>query len=634
MLRSVRLLLLMLFAAGPAFAAPLDVYGRLPAVEDMAISPDGARLASIRTDGERRTIRIENLAQHKVERLLDARDAKLRGLMWVGPDHLVVLRSTTATILGLTGPRQEYLMGFEYNLTTGAAHPLMGDAHSALSAFWQPQVRIIGGKAVLFVQTIYFPQNQGVPTLYRINLDRDVSELAEQGAPETEDFVLGPDGQAVAQSLWSERLKRWSLKLKTNGFWREVRAEQTLHDTPNLIGLGRDGQSVLVQEARGDGYVVRELSPQGAWSDPLPVGDAEGLIFDPVRHNLIGYSQLAGDEQRTSFFDPRDQQVWTLVQHAYPNQLVRFVSWSDDRKKIVVRADSPTEGPGYALIDLVAGHADWLANEYADLGPDDLSPREPIAFKAADGTPLTGYLTRPRGREPKALPLIVFPHGGPEVRDEPGFDWWAQAMASRGYAVLQVNYRGSSGFGRRFTEAGYGQWGRKMQTDLSDGVRDLAARGVVDPKRVCIVGASYGGYAALAGPTLDPGVYRCAVSYAGPADLHAMVAWSESHAGERSERYWLRFMGARDVGDPGLREVSPAAHVDRVNVPMLLIHGKDDTVVPIEQSHRMTYDLKAAGKPVELMVLDSTDHWLTRGATRLQMLKATMAFVEKHNPPN
>jgi dipeptidyl aminopeptidase/acylaminoacyl peptidase len=173
-----------------------------------------------------------------------------------------------------------------------------------------------------------------------------------------------------------------------------------------------------------------------------------------------------------------------------------------------------------------------------------------------------------------------------------------------------------------------------MQTDLSDGVRYLAAQGVIDPKRVCIVGASYGGYAALAGAALDTGVYRCAVSVAGPSDLARFVSWSKSQNGVGAVRYWTRFMGAEAARDPTLAEISPAAHVDRVTIPVLLIHGKDDTVVPLSQSELMADALRKAGKPVELVVQKGADHWLSNGDTRLATLTATMAFLEKNNPPN
>jgi dipeptidyl aminopeptidase/acylaminoacyl peptidase len=298
-----------------------------------------------------------------------------------------------------------------------------------------------------------------------------------------------------------------------------------------------------------------------------------------------------------------------------------------------VRVDSPKDTPGFAFVDLDAKKADWIGPQYAGLQASDIAPTRAVTYRAADGMELSGYLTLPRGKAEKGLPLVVLPHGGPASRDTPGFDWWAQAIVSRGYAVLQVNFRGSSGFGRAFQEAGYGQWGRKMQTDLSDGVRWLAGQGVIDPKRVCIVGASYGGYAALAGATLDPEPYRCAASVAGPSDLRKMVAYSRSRGGQLSLRYWTRFMGAEDLRDPILSQISPALQVEKVKIPVLLVHGRDDTVIPLEQSQFMAEALRKAGKPVELVVLKGDDHGLSRGETRLQMLQSVVSFLETHNPP-
>jgi dipeptidyl aminopeptidase/acylaminoacyl peptidase len=173
-----------------------------------------------------------------------------------------------------------------------------------------------------------------------------------------------------------------------------------------------------------------------------------------------------------------------------------------------------------------------------------------------------------------------------------------------------------------------------MQTDLSDGVRHLAGEGIIDPKRVCIVGGSYGGYAALAGATLQQGVYRCAVSFGGVSDLRKLVGYSRGRSGRIALRYWTRYMGAEDLGDPVLAKYSPALNAAQANAPILLIHGKDDTVVPLDQSLEMADALRRAGKPVELVVQDNADHWLSLGTTRLAMLRATMAFLEKNNPPN
>jgi len=177
-----------------------------------------------------------------------------------------------------------------------------------------------------------------------------------------------------------------------------------------------------------------------------------------------------------------------------------------------------------------------------------------------------------------------------------------------------------------------------MQTDLSDGVRYLASEGIVDPKRVCIAGASYGGYAALAGVTLDPGVYRCAVAVAGLSDLKSFLLNENRHSSSRSpsyaERYWDRFLGVAGPDDPVVAAISPIKHLSAVTVPVLLIHGKDDLVVPYEQSQTMFDALRKANKPVEFVTLKAEDHWLSRSATRLQMLESSVKFLRANNPPD
>ncbi|MEZ5565396.1 MAG: prolyl oligopeptidase family serine peptidase [Gammaproteobacteria bacterium] len=245
-------------------------------------------------------------------------------------------------------------------------------------------------------------------------------------------------------------------------------------------------------------------------------------------------------------------------------------------------------------------------------------------------------LTLPPGSTEKKLPVVILPHGGPiGVYDSPGFDWWAQAYASAGYAVFQPNFRGSGGRDTNFRKAGYREWGGKMLSDIADGLAALVAEDIVDPQRACIVGASYGGYAALAGVTLQQGLYRCAVSVAGPADMPAFLSWIRRGSGTSSERlrFFLEAIGVGDTGNIGdTNRISPSELASRADAPILLIHGVDDTVVPIAQSITMEKALLDANKPCEFIRMKGADHWLSRGATRLKMLKASLAFVEQHNP--
>jgi dipeptidyl aminopeptidase/acylaminoacyl peptidase len=208
------------------------------------------------------------------------------------------------------------------------------------------------------------------------------------------------------------------------------------------------------------------------------------------------------------------------------------------------------------------------------------------------------------------------------------FDWWAQFMASRGYAVLQPNFRGSSGYGWNFVQAGDGEWAGKVQNDVQDGVKKLIADGIADPKRICIVGASYGGYMALAGATFSPDLYACAVSFAGLSDLNRMLYTGTSFESE-SVSVWKRRIGA-DVDSSKLDTASPANFASQVKIPILLLHSDKDTTVPIEQSQIEEDALKRAGKQVEFVTLEGDDHQLEYSATRIKLLKEVERFLAAH----
>ncbi len=616
-------------AAGRAAAAPLEAYGMLPTIRLASVSPGGERLAMVVTDGALGKVMVQDLRSGRTVAVPTGK-VKVRGIDWAGGDHLIVSASKTSTVRDTEGPRAEFLEALDLDAETGKLRPLLNDLGDTLNAiFDQPEVRMVDGKPTVFLRGWSY---EGA-TIFRVDLAIARAHFFEAEQIRTDQVLLGADGHAVALTTYQGQPGRWTLKTRPpSASWKESRVVEAPIEHPAIAGLGRDGASILVADVLDEQYVYREVAvADGAWGPPLPIPPTAQPIFDPGDRRLIGYVSLDGDDLRHEFFEPKDRTIWAAVTKLYPGEMVRLISWSADRSRIVVLVDSPTEGPAFALVDLGKHAATWLGGVYGPITPSDVAVVRTVDYTAGDGLPLHGYLTLPRGAQPKNLPLVVLPHAWPDERDTPGFDWWSQALASRGYAVLRVNFRGSGGLGRDFQKAGFGQLGRKMQTDLSDGVRHLSEAGIVDPKRVCIVGVSYGGFAALVGVALEPAVYRCAVSVAGPSDLPRMIDSTWSYQGQR---YWLRLMGGKTRNDDALSSVSPAKLADRITAPVLLIHGRDDTVVPLDQSYYMANALKRAGKRVEFLELDGADHWLSSGETRLATLQSTVAFLEKNNPAN
>ncbi len=627
-------------SAFPVQAAPppLETYGALPTLEQVEISPDGTKLAYVgATKGVRALTVIEIgggiLASSPVGTI------KLRDIRWAGND-IVLIANTSTKNWGFEwgGENMELLEVVSIDLKHKTSFPIFSKARALGPVFGRYGVRQINGRWYGFyggLETQFSAERDVIPKdgyvdLFKIDLETGDATLVADGREHNDGWQIGPDGAVMAFSLYEPGSAVWKLfaaKAQT-----PIVTRSDAFDGSAILGLGRTANTVIVGPADEEGNDFAEVRLEGAGSSEKlqTPADVRRLWFDQNTHQLIGYTYGASQRQ-IQMFDAKAQARVSGAMKAFPDHAVEVVSTSQDFGRLVLFTSGGDDPGSYWLIDIATGKARPLGSEYPIEGKDVGEVRT-IDYKAADGTEIHGVLTLPPGSKGKNLPVVVLPHGGPASRDFAVFDWWAQAFASRGYAVFQPNFRGSTGFGKAFHDAGYGQWGRKMQTDISDGVAALAKEGVIDPKRACIVGASYGGYAALAGVTVQHGLYRCAVSYAGVADLSAMLA--ENELNDPSTRYWKTFMGAKSPNDPVLKTISPIALKDQADAPILLIHGKDDTVVSPKQSTSMEKALKSAGKPVQLITLEGEDHWLSRAESRTAMLKAAVAFVEKNNPAN
>jgi dienelactone hydrolase len=623
----------------PARAASLETYGRLPTLEDVALSPDGSKLAFVRTHENERVLAIAQLSPSKVLSATKVGEVKLRELQWADNDHLLITTSTTGMPWGLSGTDTEWLqlVVFDINTHKLKVYPDNLAAQSDIRAMnvvaGSVMVRHIGNDTVLFIPGLYVQDKTNL-ALFKVNLTTNHQIVARLGSEATRGWLVDEAGEIVTEENYYERDQRWQMRIRRGGRWFDAETTRSPIDVPEMLGFGPKGDAVLVSTYDKGQPVWELLSLQdGKLGPPMEDGDDLNLPFeDPATHRMIGGIRFE-DQSKYVFFEPELRSRWHSVVDAFSDERVDLVSTSADMKQFIVRVDG-VNGYRYALINMNTARSFPLGNVYDGLTESFETRR--ITYEAADGLKIPAYLTLPAKRPATKLPLIVLPHGGPAARDSLNFDWWAQALASQGYAVLKPNYRGSITTDS-FMKAGYGEWGRKMQTDLSDGVRYLAKEGIIDPTRVCIVGASYGGYAALAGVTLDPGVYRCAVSVAGISDLKRFIEWvnERDRAGNHiAGRYWDRYMGVQGPKDPALDAISPIKHIDKVTVPVLLVHGKDDTVVPYEQSEVMLKALTKANKKVDLVTMKKEDHWLSRGETRLLMLQSSIAFLKANNPPD
>lgn len=618
----------------PPVPAP-EQYAKSPALDYVCLSPDGNHIAYIKEEGGTKYLYEYNIADNKFQ-TFNIGKAKIAGMFWIDESHLLVSTMATAKEEAFSGGRDTFTIASVYNLKAKSINVLFSHIEGFKNIV-MGELNVITKDGRTQITAATYPINfDDAKCLYTFDLDDSLKyELMDRAPWETENWVITPQGEMLARSVYYKKSKIWTLQYRKNGTWKDIYTEKAEMDFPDLIGLGRDGASLIVYKKSADdtdGHYF-EVSPEGVFSPPMPIQGAEsGPTFDKKTFRQNGYYSYDG-WVHYHYDDPHMQDLVKKAQAAVNGYRMTIAGYAkDDPYKAIIYSEGDDDSGTYYYINFVTGKTITIGLCYPDIPPEWIAAKKTIKYKTADGLEIEAYLTLPPNREAKNLPLVVHPHGGPVARDGLGYDAEVQTYASRGYAVLQPNYRGSSGYGDAFVSAGYGEWGKKMQTDLSDGARYLAKEGIVDLKRVCIVGASYGGYAALAGPTLDPGVYNCAVDVAGLSNLRTFLDWSRDYnSSEKSLSYsiWKRRFG----DDINLDSASPIKNIKAVNVPILIIHGKDDTVVPFDQSTSMVAALKAAGKDVTFVQYDHTDHWETNEASRIDMYKTIVAFIEKHNPP-
>ncbi len=484
-----------------------------------------------------------------------------------------------------------------------------------------------------FQPTIY-----DTPSVSRIELA--TGKITKVVPPRGDVWEWYADNTGVVRSGIGFDAQKWSMVYRANGTEKFRKIGSAKYDDENA---GFD--IIRIAEGTDDGYILSNKTSGrfGLYKFNYATKTTGDLVFESATNDITDYE--LNDDGKTLrsvwYTDERDRVVWfdaELKKHqadldaATHGNLTWIVSTSRDKSAMLVWTGAAHNPGSYYLYRPVEGTMSRLAKMNAALDPSELAHTDYVTYKARDGLDIPAYLTLPLGRDPRNLPLIILPHGGPYgVRDKYDYDPEVQFLANRGYAVLQPNYRGSDGYGKAFYEKGEGQWGRQMQDDLDDGMDWLAGRGIIDAKRACIVGGSYGGYAALWGATRNPERYRCAASFAGVSDLGRQLKYQiDFRVSKRYRKDWRRtVLGAPDFDT---RTVSPLFTIDQLKVPLLLVHGDADQTVPYRQSKLYAEALRKAGKTFEFYTYAKEGHGFSTSANFKDWLDRLDAFLAKYNP--
>ena len=631
---------------------PAAAFGRLPAVQQAVISPNGQMVAILGGTADDRTVTIASIDKPGVP-VLKLGKVETVAIRWAGDAYILVRAAYWDNSLDKVAYRLER----NYAATPDgkvASRLLDNDIPSQWMGY-QPILGITPTPKlrVMMLGIREVPDAEGSANT---RLKRKGERAPIQGAiwsvdPANGNGVMIEAGDFDTVSWETDLMGRARVRFdrddlnhgvsifarpKETTKWERILTDKDeegfrvyygYSDKDDAVYLGQHDQNgtQIVRRSLKDGLIT----PIGHPSETSDIS----LVWDEGRGVAVGLA--TGRESDTiEWLDPEIGAVSASMLKVFKGKHVTLASWSDDRNRFVVETDSQDTPPAWFLFDRAKKELSPIGEAYPDLKDAKLGSTSWINYKAKDGLEIPAYLTLPPGAQEGRgkLPLIVLPHGGPAARDSDGFSWLTQFLASRGYAVLRPQFRGSTGFGRAFELAGRGEWGGKMQTDLLDGVASLAAGGKIDPLRVCIVGWSFGGYAALAGAALHPEAYRCAASFAGIGDLTLLIREdSLSYGDESGSIRGLR----RTLGNATLAEqaaASPMQHVNAIRAPVLLMHADQDTVVSIEQSRRMAAAMTKAGKPVEFVTIHGDDHYLMHSATRIQMADTLGAFLAKNLP--
>jgi dipeptidyl aminopeptidase/acylaminoacyl peptidase len=598
---------------------PLRDFFRNPDKTAYQISPDGEYFSFMAPVKKRMNVFIQKSGSDKAIQITHETERDVSGYFWANNKRILFLKDS--------GGDENYKL-FAVNIN--------GTELKALTDFPKVKTQVIDDLEDIDDEIIVGLNKRDAKVFdaYRLNIINGELKMIAENPGNITSWMTDHEGKlrlasatdGVNQSLLYRKTESDAFKtILTTNFKESLDPQFFTFDNKRLYALSNLGRDKTVA-VEFDPETAKEVKVIYENSDY----DISGISYSRKRKVLTAAFYIDWKTNRF-YFDKEAEELYNNLKMLLGDMEIRIADRTKDESKYIVRTFSDRSLGSYYFYDKTTKKLQFIHEVAPWLKEEDLAEMKPVQYKSRDGLTIHGYLTLPKGLLPKEIPVVINPHGGPWVRDTWGYNSEVQFLANRGYAVFQMNYRGSTGYGKAFWEKSFKQWGKTMQDDITDGVRWLIHEGIADPKRVAIYGGSYGGYATLAGVTYTPDLYAAGIDYVGVSNLFTFM--------KTIPPYWLPMLEMMHemVGNPNdekdslhMREASPVFHSDRIKCPMFIAQGANDPRVNKNESDQIVEALKKRGVYVEYMVKDNEGHGFRNEENRFDFYEAMEKFLLKH----
>lgn len=610
---------------------PVTTYGSLPDISRVKLSPNGKAIAMVRNINGNLVLAVYNLETGETTNILQADnvDVVLNWYLW-GNDDILLISAAYPTRQRLVKYTSTRLL--KYDLTSKDKLKSMVEAKDSrkehLAQFQDNIISLLPDDPDHILMAIDFDMANH-PSLYKINIRTNKRTRIKRAKTYIDDWYADQQGRARI-SYGRDDTQIFYKLFDVNGdkdrdLWSyEIFEEEVVHVlgfdlAPNILYIRalHQGRYAIFKVDLNDPKLNREL----VYADDNY--DVDGsLIYSPKSGKVVGLSH-SGEDDNKIYWDEEYIALKRGLNKAVPDANNTIISISKDLNTYILFSTSAKTAGDYYLGDRKEKSLGYIASLYPAINEKNYATKTLVTYKARDGLEIEGYLTKPINAKANA-PAIILPHGGPMARDDSGFDYWSELFANHGYVVFQPNFRGSSGYGYEFEMAAIEGWGNAMQDDLQDAAHWLIEQNIVDKNKMCIAGASYGGYAALMAAVKHGEDFKCAASFAGVSDIELIIS--------NARRFTNNEVVKKQFGtdDDKLESASPVNFAKKINIPILLIHGTDDRVVPVRHSRDMASELEDYDKNVRYVEIDDANHHLSVQKHRIQTLEEMLNFFDEH----